>query len=185
MQASSRGFYDGRGQASYPSSSGRYQSYDPTESRTYIRQPGFPDIPEEEGYSGNSSYYRGYGSQDQGRVAMGNYSQEGNEEWESRGYGEAAQQQGFRDEPGGVPYSQDQQMFDVYSQSESDFLPPDGEAVTEDNQATKNSRVMDEVESFYNRPESVVEDVQKYYDDQGRLTQQGLEVINLSWHAAP
>lgn len=77
-------------------------------------------------------------------------------------------------------YSQDQQLFDVYSQQESDFLPPDGEAVIEDDTAANNSRVMDEVASFYNRPESVVEDVQKFYDDRGQLTEGALEVNNFS-----
>ena len=91
-----------------------------------------------------------------------------------------AQQQGFREEPGGVSYTQDQQIFDIYSQQESDFLPSDGEAVVEDDQATNNSRVMDEVASFYNRPESVVEDVQKFYDDRGQRTEGALEVIEFS-----
>ena len=169
MQASSRGFYDGRGQQSYPSSSGRYQPYDPAGYRSYDDQRDYRAFEEEEGPSPYSGYEQGYDGRNGQESASQDYYQEDNQRWEDpRGYGRTAQQEDFRNDPGGEAYPQDQQIFDVYSQQENDFLPPDGEAVVEDEQATKNSRVMDEVQSFYNRPESVVEDVQKFYDERGQ-----------------
>lgn len=54
-----------------------------------------------------------------------------------------------------------------------------------DQTSSNNSRVVDEVENFYNRPESVVEDVQKFYDTNGQQIAPPKEVsVNLPcWNA--
>ena len=167
MQATSRGFYDDRGQSSYPSSSGRYRAYDPAEFQSYSNQASYQDVPADERPSRDSSYDQEYRTRDRDGPASQGYYPGYEEGWDPAGYGQAAQQEGVRGGQWGGEYTGQQQIFDVYSQQENDFLPQDGEAVVEAEQAA-NSRVMDEVESFYNRPESVVEDVEKFYDARGQ-----------------
>ena len=168
VQASSRGFYS-RGHQAYTSSPrGRYEPYDPSQDRRYD-QYNYRDYPEEQRGPPDNRPEAEYNRQppdnredyrtDDGDWATGAYRSEG--------------QQGPQMETGGV--QGDQQLFDIYSRADDAFLPAYGESIEVPEQPN-NSRIMDEVENFYNRPESVVEDVQKFYDDRGQRIEQPLEV---------
>ena len=174
VQGSGRGFYNGGGQQSYyPSPDDRYQADDPAADSDYNLR-GYQNMSGQDTYTAYQDPSTPYNS----RVPDGRGSEYECEKrrsgWDSRSYGSRQQEGWWGSRDQGSP-SQDPDSLDIYSRGETAFLPTDGEPEPEIPER-RNSRILDEVESFYNRPESVVEDVEKYYDGRSQGSEPFQEV---------
>lgn len=174
MQASSRGFYNGGGQQSYyPTADDRYQAAESSQPQDY-NQESFEDLPEDRGYPSYRSPEQQYEDTAPESSGRGFYDRMGTRGWDSRAYLSSQQQGGWGEQQNASP-ARGQQVLDTYSLGENAFLPVDGDPIPEAEEAN-NSWVLDDVESYYNRPESIVEDVQKYYNARGQRVEPPVEV---------
>lgn len=166
VQASGRDFYSGKGQEVY---------YQPAQ-----------EYYEERGVQERGSNDPGGGYNEQVQRSDGVYYQSGNagpsyyDEESERQYSQDYQ---GRDPPGEESTSdahylgdesqairgpEDSEAWNQEQRAEGMGYAEEGDGPSEQAGSGSSSRVVDEVENYYRRPESVVEDVERFYDSQGR-----------------